>query len=96
VAPDGRTFALHSGSLFEYDPGILSELGRLPMPPFKFTSGDVAYLSGYLFAVHAVNQSLSWLYRVHVMSDLEESPIEELQPIADFIIGVGAACEALP
>lgn len=97
LAPDGRTFALHSESLFEYDPGILSELGRLPMPgPLEVPSGDVAYLSGYLFTVHAVNQSLSWLHRVQVMSDFEDSPIEELQPLADFIIGIGAACEALP
>jgi len=96
VAPDGRTFALHSESLVEYDPGIVSELARLPVPGPPDWSGDVAYLSGYLFVVHAVNQSLSRLYRAQVMPDFEDSPIEEVGPIADFIIGIGAACEAPP
>jgi hypothetical protein len=97
VAPDGRTFAQVSEGLVEYDPGILSELGRLPVPGLsEGWSGDAAYLSGYLFVIYAETQRLSRLYRAQVMPDLEDSPVEQLGPISDAIIGIGAACEALP
>jgi hypothetical protein len=97
VAPDRRMFGLLSKGFVEYDPGILSEVASIPPPgSLEGRSGDVAYLSGYLFAVYAINQSLSRLYRVKVMSVFEVSPIEELEPIPDFIIGIGAACEAAP
>jgi hypothetical protein len=96
VDPEGRTFALLSEGFVEYDPGILSQLATLAVPGLAGRSGDAAYLSGHLFAVYPVNQRLSRLYRARVMADLEDSPIEAVGPIADFITGIGAACEAVP
>jgi hypothetical protein len=96
VAPDGRTFALLSDGFVEYDPGILSQLAKLTVPGLAGRSGAAAYLSGYLLAVYAVSQTQSRLYRAQVMPDLEDSPIEAVGSIADFITGIGAACEVLP
>lgn len=97
VDPAGRTFAMLSQGLIEYDPGTLTQLGSLPVPGLpQAWSGDCAYLSGQLFAVYAESASLSRIYRAQVAPDVGDSSIQELGTLSERIIGAGAACEDRP
>jgi hypothetical protein len=97
VDPTGRTFAMISEGLVEYDPGTLTKLGTLPVPGLpQAWSGDSAYLSGYLFAAYAESSSSSRIYRAQVMADLGDSPLREVGNLPIAVVGAGAACEKLP
>jgi hypothetical protein len=97
VDPTGRTFAMISEGLVEYDPGTLTKLGTLPVPGLtQAWSGDSAYLSGYLFAAYAESSSSSRIYRAQVMADLGDSPLREVGNLPIAVVGAGAACEKRP
>ena len=97
VDPAGRTFAMTSEGLVEYDPGTLTKLGSRAVPGLTEPwSGDSAYLSGYLFMVYIESSNSSRLYRAQVTLDIEDSPLQELGTLPAAIVGAGAACEARP